>query len=312
MTDLVDNPPPGTDRADELEAVACPLTDRILHDASATTVRCLPDERILTSGWDGHFRVWDRHSGEAIHEVDLGFAKVDLLGLAPHESLSVFGVQRNLEVHDLSAASVYESFPTRQTDAPIHSAAFHPDGDLLITGSQNKVIDVWDLGSGAHIDSMKGHRRTISAIGILASNALLVSAGLDGDIRTWDLNQGALRTQRWLGQSPLTSLCQLDDAGLFAAGDANGDVMIWNATTDEVDRRIHAHSGPINDIASRDVDCLATVSSDGELRTWDVISGELIAWHDAGIPLHSCTYDGEHLLVAADDGRVTRLTEPNP
>jgi WD40 repeat protein len=297
-------------RAAELDVVAAPLGRAPLYDAATTSVRLLSADRLLTTGWDGHWRMWSRKTGELLRESALDFDMVDLLAADESGRHAVFGVQRSLEIVDLSTAEPLSSFSPENDGSPTHAAAFHPDGELLITGSQDKRLRVWDIASAACIDTLRGHRRAISAIHFVGAGPMFVASALDGEVRTWDLRTGECSHARWLTRRPITAMSSLDGDSTFAVGDAHGEVHIWNAGEDTVLARFPAHVGTIHDICRHGPVRFCTVAQDGELRVWSGDDTELLGWYDAGVVLHACASDGDIITVAREDGRLTQLALP--
>ncbi|MGM0555751.1 MAG: WD40 repeat domain-containing protein [Myxococcota bacterium] len=313
MSEDSDRPRSARSRATELSRASSPFDAGPLHDSKLTSIRTLEDDRLLTTSWDGSYGIWNRHTGDLHRRVSLGFEQVDLLALEAERTKAVFGVQRGFEVLDVYTAEPLDDFGSQRiasiAPSPTHAAAFHPDGDLLFTGAQDKYLRVWDLASGSLIEAMRGHRRSISNIDV-SIDSRIVSAALDGEVRVWDLRKGHCITDRWLSQHPITALEPLGSGQVYALGNSQGEVMIWDAADDEVTGQWHAHVGSIHDITALADPYLATVAADGELRIWSADDGELAGWYDAGQALHACIVDGDRIYIATDDGRLIQLDWP--
>jgi WD40 repeat protein len=103
--------------------------------------------------------------------------------------------------------------PPAHRDA-IRSIAFHPDGQTIVTASDDYTLGLWDRSTVRMIDSLRGHGgsvRGVSFLGRAVDNGPLrvVSASSDKTIKTWvessphrqDLSAGLAA-----GQSPQTGL----------------------------------------------------------------------------------------------------------
>lgn len=75
---------------------------------------------------------------------------------------------------------------------------------------------------------------------------------------------------RWLASVCMFSFVPFS----FSASDKT--VMIWDAETGKVVRRMKGHTGGINDVAWSDSRHLATASDDNNICTWDSQTGRLI------------------------------------
>jgi WD40 repeat protein len=102
-----------------------------------------------------------------------------------------------------------------------------------------------------------------------------------------------------------------------AIGTTIGDVLIWNAETDKVDRRIRAHVHGVEWLSvSRDGTRVMTAGHEGNIGLWDIATGQRLAWfakaHDGGgvlgVSIHP---DGRSAASCGQDGivRLWRLPD---
>jgi hypothetical protein len=102
--------------------------------------------------------------------------------------------------------------------------------------------------------------------------------------------------------------------GGFQANTSSSLVWLDPRTFEQQRARPNIHEGSITAAAmNADTSLVATASSDGSVRVWDVDSGELV--HDIpgnGIALHGIDFvDDRRLVVAADGGGLLTLTIDN-
>ena len=71
----------------------------------------------------------------------------------------------------------------------IHSVAFHPDGKRALSASQDGVVRVWDLATGAEVAALKGHNGPVFGIAVSPDGAKVLSGGDDKFLRLWDLEK---------------------------------------------------------------------------------------------------------------------------
>ncbi|KAI0670521.1 WD40-repeat-containing domain protein [Trametes maxima] len=131
--------------------------------------------------------------------------------------------------------------------APVTSLAFvdrQPGSgraDLLITGSWDKTIKVWDVETKELISSTPAHSDFVKALLVIPSLRLLVSSGSDKIVRFWDLSTVA-------DGQPLTSVGSLTDhtrpvesldaratsesAAVLYTADTMGVIKVWDVKKD--------------------------------------------------------------------------------
>ncbi|KAI8352354.1 hypothetical protein B0O80DRAFT_488182 [Mortierella sp. GBAus27b] len=79
------------------------------------------------------------------------------------------------------------SIPETSSKASIYALACNPAGNVLATGSPEKIIRVWDPRSGQRITKFAGHTDNIRALLISESGDAILSASSDTTIKLWSL-----------------------------------------------------------------------------------------------------------------------------
>jgi WD40 repeat protein len=75
--------------------------------------------------------------------------------------------------------------------------AFHPDGTILASCSEDRTIKLWHTITGECIRTLCGHTSRIWSVEFQHDGAVLVSGGDDSTIRIWDIHTGeCIRTLR--------------------------------------------------------------------------------------------------------------------
>jgi len=141
---------------------------------------------------------------------------------------------------------------------------------------------------------------------------MIVSAGVDATVRTWDLSSQRGEVIGTLAATP-TAFMLADDGETLAIGDAAGNIEVRNLRTRSL-RTLHGPPDPVWVLAfSHDARRLASAGSDNETRIWNLAGGEpgLLRSHDdavraAAFPVRSLAFsaDSTHLVSASDDGVI--------
>ena len=69
----------------------------------------------------------------------------------------------------------------------INAIAITPDGRMLISGSSDKTIKIWSIGTGDLICTLTDHSNPVSAIAVSAGGQLFASGSWDNTIKIWQL-----------------------------------------------------------------------------------------------------------------------------
>jgi WD40 repeat protein len=70
----------------------------------------------------------------------------------------------------------------------IHSLAFAPDDSIFATGEENGEIHLWEMITGKHIQTMRGHQGIVECISFSSDGQMLVTGGRDTTALVWDLS----------------------------------------------------------------------------------------------------------------------------
>jgi WD40 repeat protein len=72
-----------------------------------------------------------------------------------------------------------------------NALAITPNGKLLVSGGQDKLVRLWSLPDGALLKTLPGHTGGVLALSISPDGKTLASAGADKTIKLWSLPDGA-------------------------------------------------------------------------------------------------------------------------
>ena len=69
-----------------------------------------------------------------------------------------------------------------------HTALASPSHPVLITGSYDKTVRVWNLDTGECLRTLRGHTRAVRALQF--DQRLLFTGSMDGTVRMWNWRAG--------------------------------------------------------------------------------------------------------------------------
>ncbi|KAL6532448.1 E3 ubiquitin-protein ligase prp19 [Orobanche gracilis] len=97
------------------------------------------------------------------------------------------------------------------------SAAFHPDGLILGTGTSGAVVKIWDVKSQARVAKFDGHVGAVTAISFSENGYFLATAAQDG-VKLWDLRKlSNFRTFAPYDENTPTQSVEFDHSGSYLA-----------------------------------------------------------------------------------------------
>ena len=190
----------------------------------------------------------------------------------------------------------------------VTTIAFSPDDSMLVSGSEDETIHLWDVETGENIRTFIGHTDIVTSITFSPDGRTIASASgsKDETIHLWDVESG-VNTQKFSARAQ--SLAFSPDGRTLASGEYRGDVYLWDVDTGKRKQRLRGHRNTVTSVAySIDGRVLASGSRDGTIRLWDAETGEekYTLPGDTIDSVNSVAYsaDGQMLVSGGYDGTI--------
>src|ERR1700679_744655 len=79
---------------------------------------------------------------------------------------------------------------TMTTNAEIRCIALSGECDLIVSGSQDNLVQVWDAKTGAQLRELQGHTNWVNSVAFSPEGSQIVSCSADHSVRMWDAKTG--------------------------------------------------------------------------------------------------------------------------
>ncbi|MBO1350910.1 MAG: trypsin-like peptidase domain-containing protein [Hormoscilla sp. GUM202] len=190
----------------------------------------------------------------------------------------------------------------------VTSVAISPDGKLLASGSWDKTIKIWNLGSGRLLRTLTGHSNLVISVAISPDGQLLASGSNDKTIKIWNLGSGRLLRTLTGDSDWVWSVAISPDGQLLASGSRDKTIKIWNLGSSRLLRTLTGHSYSVTSVAfSPDGQLLASGSRDDTIKIWNLGSGRLLrtlTGHSSFVNSVAFSPDGQLLASGSDDDTI--------
>ncbi|HOF86903.1 MAG TPA: hypothetical protein PLZ36_02205, partial [Armatimonadota bacterium] len=192
----------------------------------------------------------------------------------------------------------------------VMSLAFDPTSTKLLTGSQDKLVKIWNFLPATPTHTVLGppstHDGHVTGVAYTSDGGKIVTIGSDSVIKVWTAAGENIWTSENLGSS-LTALALSPDGALIAVGNNAGATKLFSTTTGaDVRAMAGTFAGTVNDLAfTPDGAYLIGVGLTDAIVLWDAATGAV-----AGSATKACTTPlsvtlargSATMVVGGDDG----------
>ena len=271
-----------------------------------TALAFTPDNQKLVASGHHELTVWDAATGKLEKRIRTRARRALAMVFLPDGKLAVAGgrpgEEGDVRVYDLNGGTpkVVDGVTyldgvddkgvmvakLLDADDEVLCLALSPDGKKLASGGCDRIVNVWDISTGAANakleQTIENHADWVFAVAFSADGKHLVTGSRDKTAKLWDLTTKESVLTFPDHQAAVYGVAiKADGKTGFSAGDDN-QVRAWGTTGDQAGKQARASGGHAKtitkmvEVGKATPPLLVTASADDTVRVWNEDSGAAV------------------------------------
>lgn len=177
---------------------------------------------------------WNAESGEMIWSVvEKRVGGMSALDISPDGQTVATATETGLIIlRRTSDGRRTDTFGDRKYGS-IHDIAFTTDGRLIAVAGEDKVIRLWDAGTGKAVHQFQGHTDAALCLAFTSDGDWMVSGGRDNTVRIWEMVTGQLARTIVGHTFHVSGVALRRDNRLIASSSLDHSVKLWDMESGE-------------------------------------------------------------------------------
>eukprot|EP00095_Tigriopus_kingsejongensis_P000390 maker-scaffold19_size710362-snap-gene-0.20 protein:Tk00390 transcript:maker-scaffold19_size710362-snap-gene-0.20-mRNA-1 annotation:"wd repeat-containing protein 48" len=158
---------------------------------------CCGGKNLISASSDTTVKVWNAHKGFCMSTLRTHKDYVKALAYAKdREQVASAGLDKAIFLWDVNTLTALTASNNTVTTSSlngnrdsIYSLAMNPAGTVIVSGSTEKVLRVWDPRTCGKMMKLKGHTDNVKALILNRDGTQCLSGSSDGTIKLWNLGQ---------------------------------------------------------------------------------------------------------------------------
>lgn len=179
----------------------------------------------------------------------------------------------------------------------------HKSGRVMVTGGDDKKVNLWAIGKQSCFMSLSGHMTSIECVQFNYVEELVCAGSKGGAIKVWDLE--AARLVRTLtGHRDSVKCIDFHPYGDYlASGSADNAIKMWDNRKKGCIFTYSGHKGHVNSIKfSPDGHWIASGGEDCAIKIWDLRVGRVLKEFSEHVNAVTCVEFHPHEFLLASGG----------
>ncbi len=222
---------------------------------------------LVTSTIDKNLKLWSLGTNKFKQSFSTEPSVASIIGLSSNGKIIGYVLQNRTVI-------VYDSEQNQEVgklrlNGIVTCLAMNNEGKILIVGTEEGGINLWDVSSGLPPLNVKGHHSGITTVALSSDGMMAVSGCRDGMVKVWNLGTGNLVHTFKHHLTSITAIAIGADNLTLATGSQDGCICIWHLPRGHLIETFAAHTDRVTAISGwSDGQTFASSSLDSTVKIW--------------------------------------------
>ena len=150
-------------------------------------------------------------------------------------------------------------------------------GRVLVTGGEDRKVNLWAVGKPNCIMSLTGHTTPVESVRFGPDEEMVMAGSMSGALKIWDLEQAKIIRTLTGHKSSIRSLDFHPYGDYAASGSLDFNIKLWDIRRKGCIYNYKGHTGCVNCLRfSPDGKLIASGGADGLVKIWDLTAGKVL------------------------------------
>ncbi|CAA9993792.1 unnamed protein product [Nesidiocoris tenuis] len=241
-------------------------------------VLCCGGKNLISASSDTTVKVWNAHKGFCMSTLRTHKDYVRALAYAKDiEQVASGGLDRAIFLWDVNTLTALTAVNNTVTTSSIntcknsvYSLAMNPSGTVLISGSTEKVLRVWDPRSCNKQMKLIGHTDNVKALVVNRDGTQCLSGSSDGTIKLWSLGQQQCIQTIRIHSEGVWALLASESFGQVISGGRDKKIYITDLKTKHSALLCDEEAPILKMAATPDFTGLWVATSNSSINFWEI------------------------------------------
>lgn len=199
------------------------------HTSNVWGISFSPDGQLFASGsYDKTIKIWRLDQKICIYTLKGYDDQIGTVTFNSEGSLLATAGESVVEIWDVASGNCLYVLEEEEHKGRIKSVAFSPDNQLLVAGSTDKTIKIWDLHNRQLIRKLIGHDASVVSVAVSPDGEKIVSSACEGTIRIWNIDDGKCIQELTGHQNWVWSAKFSPDGQFIASASQDENIILWD------------------------------------------------------------------------------------